>query len=82
MSRYNNKNENVNDKGVTVKEFNVPEYKFDAVHEILTYKKSWYNKSKLTRFMLERLTAINQKTTQVIIALKKWTDRYTGYCLG
>lgn len=24
----------------------------------------------------------NPKAIQVIIALKKWTDRCTGYCLG
>ena len=44
MSRYNNKNENENDNTVTVKEFNIPEDKFDAVHEILSSKTSWYNK--------------------------------------
>ena len=44
MSRYNNKNENENDNTVTVKEFNIPEDKFVAVHEILSSKTSWYNK--------------------------------------
>jgi len=44
MSHYNNKNENENDNTVTVKEFNIPEDKFDAVHEILSSKTSWYNK--------------------------------------
>ncbi|MGA9743075.1 MAG: hypothetical protein WBQ16_00520 [Nitrososphaeraceae archaeon] len=47
MSRYNNKNENENDNTVTFKEFNIPEDKFDAVHEILSSKTSWYKKDRL-----------------------------------
>ena len=47
ISRYNNKNENENDNTVTIKEFNIPEDKFDAVHEILSTKTSWYKKDRL-----------------------------------
>ena len=47
MSRYNNKNENENDNTVTFKEFNIPEDKFDAVHEILSSKTSWYKERQV-----------------------------------
>ncbi|MGA8916332.1 MAG: hypothetical protein WB474_10105 [Nitrososphaeraceae archaeon] len=47
MSRYNNKNENENDNTVTFKEFNIPEDKFDAIHEILSSKMSCYKKDRL-----------------------------------
>ena len=73
MSRYNN---NKNENSVTVEEFNIPKDKLEAVHEILSSNKTWYNK----KGQLIAMTGIKQLLCCVCAQVSSplYQVRYSG----